>query len=83
MRKKCSESGCTAPKGLCKKFTSPAHQQCPRWNQSEEEESTTKKLSKGIHIVTVKNCKGKMCKRKVKVLANGQWRFMKMGKTKK
>jgi len=31
-----------------------------------------KKLSAGIHIVTIK---GK--KRKVKVLKNGQWRFMK------
>lgn len=39
---------------------------------------TKKKLSKGIHIVSVKNCKGKACKRKIKVMANGQWRFMKM-----
>ena len=41
-----------------------------------------RKLSKGIHIVKVRNCRGKMCERKVKVLANGQWRFMKMSKKK-
>ena len=35
-----------------------------------------KKLSTGIHFVKVKNCVGVMCERKVKVLANGQWRFM-------
>ena len=41
-----------------------------------------KKLSKGVHIVNVKNCKGKMCQRTVRVLPNGQWRFMKSKKKK-
>lgn len=41
-----------------------------------------KKLSKGIHFVKVKNCVGIMCERKVKVLANGQWRFLPMKKKK-
>ena len=42
-----------------------------------------KKLSKGIHFVKVKNCVGVMCERKVKVLPNGQWRFMSMSTKKK
>lgn len=42
-----------------------------------------RKLSQGIHFVKVKNCVGVMCERKVKVLGNGQWRFMPMTTKKK
>lgn len=48
MRKKCSQSGCTAPKGLCKEFTSQEYQTCSYWNQAEHKEVVVEKSSKGI-----------------------------------
>ena len=44
----------------------------PHERQADGEEM--KKLRKGVHWVKMPHCAGK---RKVKVLANGKWRFMK------
>ncbi len=52
-------------------------------NYSDSELLDGKEIIKRIHYIMMMNCKGKTCRRKVKVKANGQWFFMKMTKYKK
>jgi hypothetical protein len=52
MRKTCSESGCDAPKSLCKHLMSFDYQDCPYWNQTKiEKAATANKISIGSKVI--------------------------------
>lgn len=53
MQKKCSNVGCTAPKGLCAESVSPEYQQCPHWKEGKGEDfdSKTKRSNRNINNI--------------------------------
>ena len=47
MQKKCSQSGCNAPKAFCKKSASPNYQDCSNWTVDPDPDNKNKRKAKG------------------------------------